>query len=117
MSKTDPDHYKLPNGLEAYDVTKHFDFAVGSCLKYLWRAGRKGGETKLDDLRKVRWYLDKLIEQEEQENASEPNRETEVVVANVRLCPRGIACICDWKCPPSDPGEQQWTGEKEVGDE
>jgi hypothetical protein len=35
----------------------------GSCLKYLLRAGRKG--SKLEDLKKARHYLDKMIELEE----------------------------------------------------
>ena len=73
MSKTNPDHYKLPNGLEAYDVTQHFDFTTGNCIKYLWRAGRKEGESCLDDLRKVRWYLDQLIRKEEDALPKETN--------------------------------------------
>lgn len=39
------------------------DFYAGSALKYLYRAGRKG--PKLEDLKKLRHYVDKLIELEE----------------------------------------------------
>ena len=65
MSKINPDHYKLPNGLEAYDVTQHFDFTTGNAIKYLWRAGKKDGEYRLTDLKKAQWYLNQLIEREE----------------------------------------------------
>lgn len=75
LSKINPSHYSLPNGLEAYDVTQHFDFTTGNCIKYLWRAGRKDGESSLDDLRKVRWYLNQLIEREEL-NVAESKRKT-----------------------------------------
>lgn len=39
------------------------DFYAGSALKYLYRAGRKG--PRLEDLKKLRHYVDKLIELEE----------------------------------------------------
>ena len=32
---------------------------TAQCIKYLWRWRRKGG---IEDLRKARWYLDRLIE-------------------------------------------------------
>ena len=63
--KINPGHYKLPSGLEAYDVTQHFDFTTGNAIKYLWRAGRKEGEYKLTDLKKCLWYINQLIEKEE----------------------------------------------------
>ena len=60
--KISPSHYKLPNGLQAIDITRHFDFVTGNVLKYVIRAGNKEGESRLDDLSKARWYLDLLIE-------------------------------------------------------
>ena len=66
VDKTNPPHYKLPNGLEANQVTMHFGFNEGNVIKYVWRAGRKGGESKLDDLRKAKWYLDNLIKELEE---------------------------------------------------
>ncbi|MBO8164682.1 MAG: DUF3310 domain-containing protein [Brevibacillus sp.] len=33
-------------------------FNTGSAIKYLWRWARKGG---VEDLRKARWYIDRLI--------------------------------------------------------
>ena len=93
--KTNPDHYRLPSGLEAYDVTQHFDFTTGNCIKYLWRAGRKEGESSLDDLRKVRWYLNQLIEREELNDAGSKS-ETGSIVDNVHLCPPSLHCDGGW---------------------
>lgn len=37
---------------------------TANVIKYVWRFSRKNG---VEDLRKARWYLDKLIESEEAE--------------------------------------------------
>jgi hypothetical protein len=37
------------------------DFCVGNAVKYIARAGKKPGESKVDDLKKARWYLDRAI--------------------------------------------------------
>ena len=59
-----PNHYTAhPSGVECIDITEHMDFLTGNTLKYLWRAGLK--ENKLEDLKKARWYLDRLIAKEE----------------------------------------------------
>ena len=58
-----PPHYKdrVP-GIEAIQVTEHFNFNRGNALKYIWRAGTKGtAETEIEDLRKARWYIDREI--------------------------------------------------------
>jgi len=55
-----PDHYK--NGkLECVEVieTLGLGYHLGTALKYLWRAGRKGDA--LTDLRKCRWFIDRAI--------------------------------------------------------
>jgi hypothetical protein len=60
-----PAHYGgRDNPYEAIKVIRAWGvgFAVGNALKYLARAGKKGGESTLDDLRKARWYLDNEIE-------------------------------------------------------
>jgi hypothetical protein len=39
-----------------------FSFVRGSIIKYIWRAGEKGGKDKeIEDLKKARWYLDREI--------------------------------------------------------
>lgn len=59
-----PSHYTSdPSGVECIQVTMHKNFCVGNAMKYLWRAGQKGGEdTYVTDLSKARWYIDKEIE-------------------------------------------------------
>lgn len=59
----DPEHYTwLPNGVEAIDITEHFNFNRGNALKYIMRAGRKGNEvTEVEDLQKAAWYLNREV--------------------------------------------------------
>jgi len=65
MSKTDAKHYDFPNGVRTIDITQHLDFCSGNVVKYVCRAGKKNGESSLDDLKKAVWYLNQLIEREE----------------------------------------------------
>lgn len=57
-----PSHYKDLNP-EPIDVIEAWElgFNRGNCLKYLARAGRKGGGDELTDLRKAAWYLKREI--------------------------------------------------------
>lgn len=60
-----PSHYKSESGLEAIDVIDAFvpnlyAYYLGNVLKYLLRAHKKGDT--LTNLRKAKWYLDRLIE-------------------------------------------------------
>jgi len=59
-----PSHYKV-GGIETWDYLKAKmstealkGFAIGNCLKYLSRAEHKNG---LEDMKKCKWYLDKII--------------------------------------------------------
>ncbi|MFB7906435.1 DUF3310 domain-containing protein [Kitasatospora sp. NPDC001309] len=62
-----PNHYTwLP--IEVIEITKHLGFVLGNVVKYVLRAGRKG--SKLEDLRKARWYLDYAIRELEKEEAA-----------------------------------------------
>ena len=63
-----PSHYKLENGVEVIDLTEQFDFCTGSIIKYCTRAGKKDGNSKLQDLLKAQWYLNRLIAKEEAKN-------------------------------------------------
>lgn len=59
--RINPDHYRShPSGIEAIQVTEHFNFCLGNALKYIWRAGLKGDA--IEDLEKARWYLAREIE-------------------------------------------------------
>lgn len=74
MTKEDvvnhPSHYETGK-YECIEVMEEIfgtqvveDFCVCNAFKYLWRCGRKNG---IEDLRKARWYLNKLIEMEGEE--------------------------------------------------
>ena len=66
-----PPHYFAPNGLEVIDVIEAFElnFRLGSAIKYLLRAGRKGD--RLEDLEKARFYVAREIEREKAARAPE----------------------------------------------
>lgn len=71
-----PEHYKqLPKGVEVHEIliavanrdlgfTQHISYSdLCNCLKYLLRLGLKNGT--LEELKKVQWYLNAIIEREE----------------------------------------------------
>ncbi len=59
-----PKHYNSSGiecieGIEAQLTPEGYKgFLQGNCAKYLWRWRDKGG---IEDLRKCKWYLDRLI--------------------------------------------------------
>jgi hypothetical protein len=59
-----PDHY---GGSEnVYEVIKvienwDLDFHLGNTVKYISRAGKKGVNKELEDLKKAKFYLDRKI--------------------------------------------------------
>lgn len=68
-----PPHYRHPSGVECITVTEHMTFLRGNAVKYLWRAGAKGGPTQeLEDLKKARWYLDREIGNLERQQGAQP---------------------------------------------
>ena len=54
-----PKHYAgIEVTIECIDLTRHLSFQLGNAVKYLWRAGKKGGrEKEIEDLKKAIWYL------------------------------------------------------------
>lgn len=62
MDKIHPNYY-APIVVETRQVCDPLDFirecrfSLGSALKYLWRAGKKPGESEADDLLKASFYL------------------------------------------------------------
>ena len=46
-----PSHYTWLPGIECKEVVRHFNFNLGSAIKYIWRAERK--ENKIQDLEKA----------------------------------------------------------------
>lgn len=70
-----PSHYR-PGTYEAINVIEAWElnFALGSAVKYICRAGRKDGANEIEDLRKARWYLDREIARREAQAACQSSR-------------------------------------------
>lgn len=47
--------------IECIVVVERLSFAVGNCIKYLWRAGLKSKDP-IEDLKKGAWYIQREIE-------------------------------------------------------
>lgn len=58
-----PDHYQA-KGMEAIDVIEAYNlnFSLGSAIKYILRAGKKPGESSIEDLNKAIWYLQREVD-------------------------------------------------------
>jgi hypothetical protein len=57
-----PAHYNLhPSGVEAIEITEHYNFNIGNAIKYLWRAGLKSEDPK-QDMEKAIWYIKRELE-------------------------------------------------------
>jgi hypothetical protein len=69
-----PDHYADSTAgiecIEAIEASMSFEefkgFLRGNCQKYLWRFTKKNGA---EDLKKAKWYLERLITIQEMEEA------------------------------------------------
>ena len=66
-----PSHYtQYPH--EVIEFTEHMDFCKGNAVKYIARAGFKGGpEKEIEDLEKAAWYIKRKIEKLKREQAIE----------------------------------------------
>jgi ABC-type tungstate transport system permease subunit len=56
--------YEVIKVIEAWDL----DFHLGNTVKYISRAGKKGTDKELQDLKKALWYLQRKIENLENVN-------------------------------------------------
>ena len=65
-------YYELPSGrqLEAFMAEHHLSFAEGSALKYLWRAGKKDGESAEKDRAKAEHFIRFIAMQEHVEDVA-----------------------------------------------
>jgi hypothetical protein len=52
-----PEYYRLPNGIEAKDVSGWFPANLGIAINYIWRAGKKTGNTAESDIEKAIAHL------------------------------------------------------------
>lgn len=64
-----PSHYD-GGDIQPWDVIDAFglDYYLGNILKYTCRAGKKDGESRLKDLKKIRNFINRAIELEEKES-------------------------------------------------
>lgn len=65
-----PKHYTShPSGIECIEITRHYCFAIGNAIKYLWRAGLKvekgmtDKQKEIEDLEKAIWYIKDRVNQ------------------------------------------------------
>jgi len=64
-----PDYYRKKIEVTDFIMEYNLDFCSGNIIKYIIRQGKKD-PNGLEDLYKARWYLDKLIKQQENEDES-----------------------------------------------
>lgn len=66
-----PSHYQSETGLEVIDVIEAFTFDTGNIIKYACRWKNKNG---IQDLKKIMWYTQHLIDHlEKKEKIEEEN--------------------------------------------
>lgn len=75
-----------PSGVECIEITRHYNFAIGNAIKYLWRAGLKKEqgmsaiEKEIEDCKKAIWYINDHIKHLEKSeflvNGEKPNGKT-----------------------------------------
>jgi hypothetical protein len=70
MSNLKPVHYSADNNNDVirFCMDNHLSFAQGNVVKYVTRYQQKNG---IEDLRKARQYLDRLISEEKVKQAHE----------------------------------------------
>ena len=62
-----PDYYRKKIEVTDFIMEYNLDFCSGNIIKYIVRQGKKN-LNGLEDLKKARWYLDKLIKQQKNED-------------------------------------------------
>jgi hypothetical protein len=64
-----PPHYPAVLGVDCRDIIHELglSYSLGCAFSYIWRAGRKEGNTMLQDLKKARNHLDYYIQRLESE--------------------------------------------------
>ena len=64
-----PEHYTShPSGVECIEITRHYCFAIGNAIKYLWAGLKKDAslsdnQKEIEDLKKAIWYIKDRIKQ------------------------------------------------------
>lgn len=63
MTKHNPSHYQHGK-IQVWDfiADQDVDYFTGNVIKYICRAGKKEGESELDDLLKAKAYIEKKLD-------------------------------------------------------
>lgn len=67
QEKAKPNYYQADNGIEVFDVLEMFeitDHYIATAMTYLFRAGKKEGESQTDDISKAIQYLQRKVNPE-----------------------------------------------------
>ena len=69
-----PNHYKALGNYSAIHVIEAWNlgYHLGQVLKYVQRAGKKNGETTLQDLEKAFWYFQRYMHKLAPEKYDDP---------------------------------------------
>lgn len=63
-SVNNPSHYTDGNiEVIEYIEDKKLGFCLGNAIKYISRAGKKDPDKEIEDLKKAKWYIDRLIKE------------------------------------------------------
>lgn len=85
-----PSHY-TDGKIEVIDFIedKNLDFCLGNAVKYISRAGKKDPTKEIEDLKKAVWYVNRRIQELEQEAESEEVNEDDSAWF--------VACFDNWR--------------------
>ena len=85
-----PSHY-TDGKIEVIDFIedKNLDFCLGNAVKYISRAGKKDPAKEIEDLKKAVWYINRRIQELEQEAESEEVNEDDSAWF--------VACFDNWR--------------------
>lgn len=85
-----PSHY-TDGKIEVIDFIedKNLDFCLGNAVKYISRAGKKDPAKEMEDLKKAVWYINRRIQELEQEAESEEANEADSAWF--------VACFDNWR--------------------
>lgn len=65
-----PSHYQGKIEVIDFIEDKELGFHLGNAIKYISRAGKKNKDTKIEDLRKAIWYIERYIEKYSKDGGS-----------------------------------------------
>lgn len=66
------DYYGGDKAMQIIEEMGHgYGFCIGSAIKYLYRAGKKSGNTLEQDLEKAIWFIERVIKEKKTESPPE----------------------------------------------